>query len=72
MVTEATKLKDTPWEKSSDQSEQHIKKQRHFFANKRQSSQGYGFSNSHVWMWELDYNESWAPKNWCFWTAVLE
>ena len=36
------------------------------------SSQGYGFSSSHVWMWELDYKESWAPKNWCFWTAVLE
>ena len=36
------------------------------------SSQGYGFSSSHVWMWELDYKESWAPKNWCFWTVVLE
>ena len=36
------------------------------------SSQGYGFSSGHVWMWELDYKESWAPKNWCFWTVVLE
>ena len=45
---------------------------RHYFANKGPSSQGYGFSSSHVWMWELDYKESWAPKNWCFWTMVLE
>ena len=44
---------------------QHIKKQRHYFANKGPSSQGYSFSSSHVWMWELDYKESWAPKNWC-------
>ena len=51
---------------------QHIKKQRHYFASKGPSSQGYGFSSSHVWMWELDYKESWAPKNWCFWTVVLE
>ena len=43
----------------------------HYFANKRLSSQSYGFSSSHVWMWELDYKESWAPKNWCFWTVVL-
>ena len=42
------------------------------FANKRPSSQGYGFSSSQVWMWELDSKESWAPKNWCFWTVVLE
>ena len=48
------------------------KNQRHYFANKGPSSQGYGFSNSHVWMWELDCEESWAPKNWCFWTVVLE
>ena len=47
-------------------------KQRHYFANKGPSSQGYGFSSVHVWMWELDYEESWALKNWCFWTAVLE
>ena len=51
---------------------QHIKKRRHYFANKGPSSQGYGFSSSHVWMWELDYKESWAPKNWFFWTMVLE
>ena len=51
---------------------QHIKKQRHYFVNKELSNQGYGFSSSHVWMWELDYRESWASKNWCFWTVVLE
>ena len=61
-----------PWKKSYDQPRQHIKKQKHYFANKGPSSQGYGFSSSHVWMWELDYKESWAPKNWCFWTVVLE
>ena len=49
-----------------------FKKQRHYFAKKGQCSQGYGFSSSHVWMWELDYKESWAPKNWCFWMVVLE
>ena len=57
---------------SYDQPRQHIKKQRHYFANKGLSSQGSGFSSGHVWMWELDYKESWAPKNWCFWTVVLE
>ena len=62
----------TPWKKSYDQPRQHIKKQRHYFASKGQSSQGYGFFNSHIWMWELDYKESWVPKNWCFWTVVLE
>ena len=51
---------------------QHIKKQRHYFADRGPSSQSYGFSSSHVWMWELDYKESWASKNWCFWTVVLE
>ena len=61
-----------PWKKSYDQPREHIKKQRHYFANKGPSSQSYGFSSSHVWMWELDYKESWAPKNWCFWTMVLE
>ena len=50
----------------------HIKKQRHYFVNKGPSSQGYGFSSGHVWMWKLDYKESWVPKNWCFWTVVLE
>ena len=54
------------------QPRQHIEKQRHYFANKVLSIQGYGFSSSHVWMWELDYKESWAQKNWCFWTVVLE
>ena len=49
-----------------------IKKQRHYFANKGPSSQSYGFSSGHVWMWGLNYKESWAPKNWCFWTVVLE
>ena len=62
----------TPWKENYDQLRQHIKKQRHYFVNKDPSSQGYGFSGSHVWMWELDYKESWAPKNWCFWTMVLE
>ena len=61
-----------PWKKSYGQPRQHIKKQRHCFAKKSLSSQSYGFSSSHVWMWELDYKESWAPKNWCFWTVVLE
>ena len=61
-----------PWKKSYDQPKQHIKKQRHYFVNNGLSSQGYGFSSSHVWVWELDYKESWALKNWCFWTVVLE
>ena len=61
-----------PWKKSYDQPRQHIQKQRHYFANKGPFSQSYGFSSSHVWMWELDYKESWAPKNWCFCTVVLE
>ena len=73
MVTAVMKVKDAaPWKKSYDQSRQHIKKLRHYFANKGPSSQSYGFSSSHVWMWELDYKESWSPKNWCFWTVVLE
>ena len=61
----------TLWKESYDQPRQHIKKQRHFFANKAPSSQGYGFSSGHVWMWELDCEESWA-QNWCFWTVVLK
>ena len=61
-----------PWKKSYDKPIQHIKKQRHYFANKSPFSQSYGFSSSHVWMWELDYKESWAPKIWCFWTVGLE
>ena len=65
----------TPWKESYDQPRQHIKKQRHYFVNKGPSSQGYGFSNSHVWMWELDYKESWVPTTdafelWC-WRRLL-
>ena len=62
----------TPWKESYDQPRHHIKKQRYYFANKQPSSEGYGFSSGHVWMWELDCEESWALKNWCFWTVVLE
>ena len=62
----------TPWKESYNQPRQHIKKQRHYFVHKGPSSQGYGFSSGRVWMWELDYKETWAPKNWCFWTVVLE
>ena len=65
MVNTAMKLKDAS--SFYGQPRQHIKKQRHYFANKGQSSQSYGFSSSHVWMWQLDYKESWAMKNWCFW-----
>ena len=73
MVSAAMKLKDTcSLEKSYDQPRQYIKKQRHYFVHKGLSTQVYGFSSSHVWMWELDYKESWAPKNWCFWSVVLE
>ena len=62
-----------PWKKSYDQPRQHIKKQRLDFANKEgPSSESFGFSSSHIWMWGLDYRESWARKNWCFWTVVLE
>ena len=57
-----------PWKKSYDKRRQHIKKQRHYFANKEL----YGFLSSHVWMWEVDHKERWALKNWCFWTMVLE
>ena len=62
----------TPGKESYDQLRQHIKKQRHYFVNKGLSSQGYGFSSGHVWMWQLDYKESWAQKNWCFCTVVLD
>ena len=61
-----------PWKESYNQPRQHIKKQRHYFADKGPYSQSYGLSSSHVWMWVLDYTESWALKNWCFWTVVLE
>ena len=76
MVTAAMKLNShAHWKKSYDQLRQHIKKQRHSFANKGPSSQGYGFSSSHVWMWELDYKESWASRIdafelWC-WRRLL-
>ena len=73
MVIAAMKLKDAYSLKGKyDQPRQHIKKQRHYLANNGLSSQGYDFSSSHVWMWELDFKESWVPKNWCFWTVVLE
>ena len=62
----------TPWKESYDQPRQHVKEQRHNFDKKDPSSQGYGFSSGHVWMWELDYKEGWAQKDWCFWTVVLE
>ena len=61
-----------PWKKSHDKPRQHIKKQRHYFADKGSSSLSYSFSSTCVWMWELDHKESWALKNGCFWTVVLE
>ena len=69
MVTAVMKLKDTC---SLEGKRWPIKKQRHYFADNSLSSQSYGFSSSHVWLWELDYKESWALRNWCFWTVVLE
>ena len=73
MVIADIKLKDAySLEKGYDQPRQHIVKQRHYFANKGPSSRGYGFSSGHVRMWELDCEEGWTPKNWCFWTVVLE
>ena len=73
MVIEAMKLKDiAPLKQSYDKPRQRIKKQKHHFANKCLYSQSYGFSSSYVWMWELDHKESWALKNWCFWTVILE
>ena len=61
-----------PWKESYHKPRQCIKKQRHYFVDKGLSSQSYGFSSNYVWMWELNYIESWAPKNWCFWTVALE
>ena len=61
-----------PWKESYDKPRQHIKKQRHHFADKGPYSQSYGFSISHVGLWELDHKEGWVPKIWCFWTVVLE
>ena len=74
MVTAAMKLKDTCSleEKVYDQPRQFIKKQRYYFTNKGPSSQSHGSSSSHGWFWELDHKESWEPKNWCFWTVMLE
>ena len=62
----------TPWKKSYDKTRQHIKKQRHHFANKGPSNQSYGFSRSYVRMRELNHKEGWALKNWCFQTVVME
>ena len=59
------------WKKGCDKPTQHIKMQRHHFADK-DPYKSYGFSSSHVQMWKLDHKEGWAPKNWCFWTVVLE
>ena len=72
-VTTAMKLKDAcSLKKSYVKPRQCIKKQRYHYADKGPYSQSYGFSSSCAWMWELDYKESWVPRNWCFWTAVLE
>ena len=62
----------SPQKKSYDKPRQCIKKQRHYFADKGPYSQSYGFSSSHVWMWELGNKKGWAPKNWCLWTVALE
>ena len=60
------------WQESNEKPRQCVEKQRHYSVDKGLYSQGYGFSSGHVWMWELDCEESWALKNWCFWTVVLE
>ena len=73
MVTAATKLRRLLLgRKPMTNLDSILKKQRRYFTKKDPSSQSYGFSSGHIWMWELDYKESWAPKNWCFWTVVLE
>ena len=61
-----------PWKKSNDKPRQYIKNKRHYFANKCPSNQSYGFSSSHVWVWELDNKKGWVLKNWCLQTVVLE
>ena len=61
-----------PWKESYDKPRQCFKKQRLHFADKGLSSQSYGFSSNYVWMWALDHNEGWAPKNWCLWIVVLK
>ena len=71
-LKDACSLEEKLWPNKTKHMTKHIKKQRHYFANKGPSSQSYGFSSGPVWMWELNYKESWAPKNWCFWTMVLE
>ena len=71
MVTAVMKLKDSLEEKLCATSKAY-KKQRHYAASMGLSNQSYGFSSSHLWMWELDYKESWVWKNWCFWTVVLK
>ena len=65
-------IKRCPLEEKLWETRQHIKKQRHCFTHKGLYSQNYGFSSGHVWMLELDHKKSWALKNWCFWTVVLE
>ena len=73
MVIAAKKWKDAySLEESYDQHRQHIQKQKQYFAHKSPSRQSYGFSSSHVWTWVFECKESWALKNWCFWTVVLE
>ena len=73
IVTAAMKLKAAcSLEERVWQPRQCIKKQRDYFADKGQSSQSYGFTSSHIWMWELDHKERWALKNWCFWILLLE
>ena len=72
MVTAAMKFRCLLLGRKVITSRQHIIKQKHYFANKGPSSESYGFSGSHVWMWELDHKKSWVPTNWCFWTVVLE
>ena len=67
------KLKDScSLEEICEKPRQFIKKQRHHFDNKGPSSQSYGFSSSHVWMWEFDHKVDWMPKNWCFQIVMLE
>ena len=73
MVTAAMKLKDAcSLEEKTMTNLDSMLKSRDYFASKGPSSQSYGFSSGHVWMWEVDYKESWALKNWCFWTVVFE
>ena len=61
-----------PWKEGYNEARQRIKKQRHYFANKSAYYQSYGFSSSHIRIWQLDHKESWAPKTWYFQTVVLE